>query len=111
MVPERSGSEEEPADEVEISRRRFLKWASYVPPTMMGLIAASAEPAHAFTCNPDACNPDCNPNASCQPDINCPPNECGPDAGGCNPPSGCPPNSGCGPDSSGCGPDNCPPNS
>lgn len=75
----------EPQDEdVEISRRKFLKWASYVPPAIAGLMVSST-PAAAATCNPNACNPNCNPNADCNPDKTCGPDGCNPDEP-CNPP-------------------------
>lgn len=75
---EKSSDEERP-DDVEISRRKFLKWASYVPPAIAGLMVTST-PAYAATCNPNTCNPDCNPNAECNPDKNCGPDGCNPDA-------------------------------
>ena len=78
--------EPESTDDVEVSRRKFLQWAAYVPPTLMGILATSSV-AEAATCNPNACNPDCNPNASCGPDKKCGPDGCNPDSSGCNPPS------------------------
>lgn len=85
-------SEDKPSNqnEVEISRRKFLKWTSYVPPTVFSILA-SRSAAQAATCNPNACRPECNPNADCGPDKNCgPDSECNPDTG-CNPKTGCNP--------------------
>ncbi|MFB6346088.1 MAG: hypothetical protein ABEK50_09985 [bacterium] len=78
-MAERSDEESEEQDKAEVSRRKFLKWASYVPPTILG-IAATAKPSYAATCNPNACNPDCNPNADCNPDKSCGPDGCNPDS-------------------------------
>lgn len=71
----------DPASEetLEVSRRKFLKWASYIPPAILGVMATS-KPSYAATCNPNACNPDCNPNAECGPDKKCGPDGCGPDS-------------------------------
>lgn len=59
---------------VEVSRRKFLKWAAYVPPAVVtAMTMATPTAAQTETCNPDLCPPD-------------------DDSGGCNPPSDCPPN-------------------
>lgn len=84
---DREGTREGSRDEhVELSRRKFLKWASYVPPAIAGLMVSST-PAAAGTCNPLACDPNCNPNADCNPEKTCGPDGCPPDQPGCTPPN------------------------
>ncbi|MFB6356653.1 MAG: hypothetical protein ABEJ65_09090 [bacterium] len=84
MVDESDQNQDQSSD-VDISRRKFLKWAAYTPPAMMAVMASSTA-AEAATCGPDSCNPN-----TCGPDSDdCNPNTCGPDRG-CNPDDGCNP--------------------
>ena len=83
-------ADRESSDDVDVSRRKFLKWAAYVPPTLMGIFASSSV-AEAATCNPpSSCNPNCAPKEDCNPRQPCNPDDSG-GGGGCNPPSNCGP--------------------
>ena len=56
-------------------RRRLLRIAIYLPPTILGTIALSEGGCQPGSCNPASCNPNggpcgpvgCNPNTGCNP--------------------------------------------
>jgi hypothetical protein len=55
---------------VDRARRRLLKYAAYVPPTVIGALSLSDAGCQPASCGPDNCQPN---GAPCGPD-NCPPN-------------------------------------
>ncbi len=59
-------------DKIDTARRRLLKRAVYVPPTIIGVVAL-LDGCAPGSCTPLNCNPNCAPNQSCRPNA-CRPN-------------------------------------